>query len=125
MIQDGLRDVVQAELTDRGYRPEMVRDFVGDMAALPGAMVVQRRLRDAVHGRPTPTTPGRIGEREHAQETLAITYVFQLCHSTGCPGVTGTTQAQDGGQNRRQLSSRSRLRRLRHRPTNGRTQSNK
>ena len=40
MIQDGLRDVVQAELTGRGYRPEMVRDFVGDMAALPGAMVV-------------------------------------------------------------------------------------
>lgn len=40
MIQDGLRDVVQAELADRGYRPEMVRDFVSDMAALPGAMVV-------------------------------------------------------------------------------------
>lgn len=40
MIQDGLRDVVQAELADRGYRPEMVRHFVSDMAALPGAMVV-------------------------------------------------------------------------------------
>jgi hypothetical protein len=40
MIQDGLRDVVQAELADRGYRPEMVRDFVGDMAALPGTVVV-------------------------------------------------------------------------------------
>ena len=40
MIQDGLRDVVQAELTGRGYRPEMVRDFVGDMVALPGAIVV-------------------------------------------------------------------------------------
>ena len=40
MIQDGLRDAVQAELTGRGYRPEMVRDFVSDVAALPGAMVV-------------------------------------------------------------------------------------
>lgn len=40
MIQDGLRDVVQAELADRGHRPEMVRDFVSDMAALPGAMIV-------------------------------------------------------------------------------------
>jgi hypothetical protein len=40
MIQDGLRDIVQTELTGRGYRPEMVRDFVGDMAALPGAIVV-------------------------------------------------------------------------------------
>ena len=40
MIQDGLRDVVQAELADRGYRTEMVRHFVSDMAALPGAMVV-------------------------------------------------------------------------------------
>jgi len=40
MIQDGLRDVVQAELADRGYQPEMVRHFVSDMAALPGAMVV-------------------------------------------------------------------------------------
>ncbi|GIK53406.1 MAG: hypothetical protein BroJett014_23790 [Planctomycetota bacterium] len=40
MIQDGLRDVVQAELADRGYRTEIVRHFVSDMAALPGAMVV-------------------------------------------------------------------------------------
>lgn len=40
LIQDGLRDVVQAELAGRGYRPEMVRDFVSDMAALPGALVV-------------------------------------------------------------------------------------
>lgn len=40
MIQDGLRDVVQAELAGRGYRPEMVRDFVSDIAALPGAMIV-------------------------------------------------------------------------------------
>ncbi|MCC6607013.1 MAG: hypothetical protein IT327_27650 [Anaerolineae bacterium] len=40
MIQDGLRDMVQAELADRGHRPEMVRSFVSDLAALPGAMVV-------------------------------------------------------------------------------------
>ena len=40
MIQDGLRDVVGAELADRGYRPEIVRDFVSDMAALPAAMIV-------------------------------------------------------------------------------------
>lgn len=44
MIQDGLRDVVQAELADRGYRPEMVRHFVSDMAALPGAMVVPQSV---------------------------------------------------------------------------------
>ncbi|MCC6602875.1 MAG: hypothetical protein IT327_06675 [Anaerolineae bacterium] len=40
MIQDGLRDRVQAELANRGYRPEMVRNFVSDMAALPGVLVV-------------------------------------------------------------------------------------
>ena len=40
MIQDGLRDVVQTELFDRGYQPEMVRNFVSDIAALPGAMIV-------------------------------------------------------------------------------------
>lgn len=40
MIQDGLRDVVQAELAGHGYRPEMVRDFISDMAALPATLVV-------------------------------------------------------------------------------------
>ncbi|MCA9999851.1 MAG: hypothetical protein KDE56_29010, partial [Anaerolineales bacterium] len=40
MIQDGLRDVVQTELADRGYQPEMVRHFVSELVALPGAMVV-------------------------------------------------------------------------------------
>jgi hypothetical protein len=40
MIQDGLRDAVQAELAGRGYRPEVVQDFVSDLAALPGAVVV-------------------------------------------------------------------------------------
>jgi hypothetical protein len=40
MIQDGLRGAAQAELADRGYRMEMVRNFVNDMGALPGAMVV-------------------------------------------------------------------------------------
>ena len=40
MIQDGLRDRVQAELANRGYRPEMVRNFVSDVAALPGVLVV-------------------------------------------------------------------------------------
>lgn len=40
MIQDGLRDRVQAEMANRGYRPEMVRNFVSDVAALPGVLVV-------------------------------------------------------------------------------------
>lgn len=40
MVQEGLRDVVQAELAARGYRPELVRHFVGDLAALPSVMVV-------------------------------------------------------------------------------------
>ncbi len=40
MIQDGLRDRVQTELAGRGYRPEMVHDFISDLAALPGALVV-------------------------------------------------------------------------------------
>jgi hypothetical protein len=40
MIQDGLRDVVQAELVGRGYRPDLVRDFVSDTAALPSTVVV-------------------------------------------------------------------------------------
>jgi hypothetical protein len=40
LIQDGLRETVQAELAGRGYRPEVVQDFVSDLAALPGAVVV-------------------------------------------------------------------------------------
>ena len=40
MIQDGLRGAAQAELADRGYRMEMVRNFVNDMGALPDVMVV-------------------------------------------------------------------------------------
>ena len=40
MIQDGLRDVAQAELVARGYPAASARDFVSDIAALPGGMVV-------------------------------------------------------------------------------------
>lgn len=40
LVQDGLREGAQAELAARGYRPELVRDFVSDMAALPGTLVV-------------------------------------------------------------------------------------
>lgn len=40
MIQDGLREAVQAELTAQGHPPEKVRHFVSDMAALPAALVV-------------------------------------------------------------------------------------
>lgn len=40
MIQEGLRDAVQAELAGRGFRPEVVQDFVSDMAALPRAIVI-------------------------------------------------------------------------------------
>jgi hypothetical protein len=40
MIQDGLRDSVQAELVGRGYQTSQVRSFISDMTALPAAMVV-------------------------------------------------------------------------------------
>jgi hypothetical protein len=40
MIQDGLRDSVQAELMGRGYQTAQVGNFISDMAALPAAMVV-------------------------------------------------------------------------------------
>jgi hypothetical protein len=40
MIQAGLREAVQAELAGRGYGPEVVQDFVSDMAALPNAIVI-------------------------------------------------------------------------------------
>jgi len=40
MISDGLREAVQAELAGRGHRPDIVRDFVSDMASLPGTMTV-------------------------------------------------------------------------------------
>lgn len=40
MIQDGLRDQVQAELANRGHRSEMVRSFVSELAALPGVLIV-------------------------------------------------------------------------------------
>jgi hypothetical protein len=40
LISDGLREVVQAELASRGHRPDVVRDFVSDLASLPGVLVV-------------------------------------------------------------------------------------
>lgn len=40
MIQAGLQAKAQAELTSSGYRPELVREFIGDLAALPGSLVV-------------------------------------------------------------------------------------
>ena len=40
LIRDGLRETAQEELISRGYRPAQVREFVSDMATLPGAMVV-------------------------------------------------------------------------------------
>ena len=64
MIQDGLRDVVQAELTGRGYRPEMVRDFVGDMAALPGAMIVPQSTAVA----PTAVGPTAVPPQQPQEE---------------------------------------------------------
>lgn len=40
MIQDGLRDVVQAELMGRGVPATQVHTFINDMAALPAAIVI-------------------------------------------------------------------------------------
>lgn len=40
LIQDGLRDLVQAELVGRGYSATQVHTFISDMAALPGSLVV-------------------------------------------------------------------------------------
>jgi succinate dehydrogenase/fumarate reductase cytochrome b subunit len=40
LIRDGLRETAQEDLISRGYRPAQVREFVSDMATLPGAMVV-------------------------------------------------------------------------------------
>jgi len=40
MIQAGLQGKAQAELTSSGYRPERVRELLGDLAALPGSLVV-------------------------------------------------------------------------------------
>jgi hypothetical protein len=40
LIGDGLRDAVQAELAGRGWRPDVVQEFVSDLTALPGAIVV-------------------------------------------------------------------------------------
>jgi hypothetical protein len=103
MIQDGLRDVVQAELADRGYRTEIVRHFVSDMAALPGAMVVPQsaavktieRLNRRCgcigyrwrwgDGRFRATTSGRIGAF-YDQETPASAEPVQLCHFVGRHG---------------------------------------
>lgn len=40
MIQDGLRDAVQAELMGRGYQAGQVHSFMSDLTALPAAMIV-------------------------------------------------------------------------------------
>ncbi|MAU00624.1 MAG: hypothetical protein CL608_26060 [Anaerolineaceae bacterium] len=64
MIQDGLRDVAQAELADRGYRPEEVRNFVNDMAALPGTMVVPQSA--AI--KPTAAGPTTVNPQQTQEE---------------------------------------------------------
>ena len=58
MIQDGLRQVVQDELAGRGHRPEVVRDFVSDMAALPAVMTVPQSTAAASTVRFNSRTPG-------------------------------------------------------------------
>jgi hypothetical protein len=52
LIRDGLRETAQEELISRGHRPAQVREFISDMAALPGAMVMPQST--AI----TPTTAG-------------------------------------------------------------------
>ncbi|MCB8963312.1 MAG: hypothetical protein H6651_23575 [Ardenticatenales bacterium] len=44
LINEGLREAVQAELAGRGHRPELVRGFVSDLASLPGAMIVPQTV---------------------------------------------------------------------------------
>ncbi len=58
MIQDGLRDEVQAELVGRGYQPTQAGTFVTDMAALPAAMVLPQTTSMAPKtGGPTAVNP--------------------------------------------------------------------
>jgi hypothetical protein len=61
LIRDGLREVVQAELVGRGYRPEMVRDFVSNFAALPAVVVVPQS---------TATPPAGSGRRSQQSDDV-------------------------------------------------------
>jgi len=61
MIEEGLRQAVLAELADRGYRPDVVRDFVTDLAALPAALVLPQTTamaRSSVNTGGTETAAG-------------------------------------------------------------------
>ncbi|MCB0085947.1 MAG: hypothetical protein KDE47_33635, partial [Caldilineaceae bacterium] len=40
LVRDGLREAAGDDLISRGYHPEQVHEFVGDIAALPGTIVV-------------------------------------------------------------------------------------
>jgi hypothetical protein len=40
LIRDGLREIAQDDLIGRGHQPAQVREFVGELAALPNAMVL-------------------------------------------------------------------------------------
>ena len=63
MIQDGLRDEVQAELVGRGYQSAQAGAFVTDMAALPAAMVLPQTTSMAPKtGGPTAVNPSQTQE---------------------------------------------------------------
>lgn len=47
MIEAGLRQAVLTELAGRGYRPDVVRDFVTDLAALPAALILPQTTAGA------------------------------------------------------------------------------
>ena len=59
MIQDGLRDVVQAELVGRGYPATQVHAFISDMAALPGSLVAPQT---------TAVAPKVVGDQQPLEE---------------------------------------------------------
>ncbi len=64
MIQDGLRDMVQVELVDRGYPATQVHTFISDMAALPGSLVVPQTTAVA----PKSVGPTAVGGQQPLEE---------------------------------------------------------
>lgn len=55
LIRDGLREAAVEELVSRGHRPEIAQTFIGDLAALPGTLIVPQSA--SFHTAPGQTSP--------------------------------------------------------------------
>jgi hypothetical protein len=64
LIRDGLRETAREDLVSRGYRPAEAREFISDMAALPGAIIVPQSTAVV----PTAVDPPAVNPQQPQEE---------------------------------------------------------